>query len=375
MLGYIVRGPLGGLVWHHFQYAYGLHLMGHDVLFVEDSEEYAACYNPATFQMTADPTYGLTFIRSVFSRYHLDNNWAYFDFHSNQWYGRSLKDVLAFLTTADVLLNISGINPLREWVKNIPKKVFIDTDPVFTQIRHLKDKNAWHLAAEHDVFLTYGENYGKPGCSIPNDGFLWKPTRQPVVMDLWKAGNRLSNSRWTTVIQWDSYKTAEWEGRSFGMKSQSFAPYIDLPKRLDEVFELALGSDSAPKDELKKSGWLIVDPLFITRTPESYQQYIMQSKGEWSVAKHAYVMTKSGWFSERSAVYLASGKPVVVQDTGFSRNMNTGEGLLKFDSPEDLTEIFENINENYDFHCKRAAEVCKDYFDHYSVLSGLIQDL
>jgi hypothetical protein len=348
--------------------------MGHDVLFVEDSEDYAACYDPSAMLMTTDPAYGLIFIRTIFERYRMGSKWAYFDFHTNQWHGRSQKNVIDFLATADVLLNISGVNPLRDWVMKIPVKVLIDTDPVFTQIRHLKEKNARQTAAAHTIFLSYGENFGKPDCSIPDDGFKWKPTRQPVVMDLWKSEKRSFDSRWTTILQWDSYKTAEWGGQTYGMKSQSFGPFLELPAVSAEKFELALGSETAPGEKLREKGWLIKDSLVITKTPESYREYIMDSKGEWSVAKHAYVVTGSGWFSERSAAYLACSKPVVVQDTGFSANIPTGEGLLKFDKPEDLSEIFEDINHHYDHHCLRAAELCREFFDHTIVLGRLIRE-
>jgi hypothetical protein len=349
--------------------------MGHEVLFIEDSEEYAACYDPTTFQMTTDPSYGLSFIRSVFSRYKLDDNWAYFDYHINQWYGKSQKKVMDFLREADVLLNISGVNPLRSWVEKIPMKVFIDTDPVFTQVRHLTDPDAMHLAKEHNVFLTFGENYGKKGCTTPIDGFQWKPTRQPVVMDLWESRISNSDSRWTTIIQWDSYKIAQCDDQTYGMKSKSFESYTDLPSRLKERFELALGSDSAPKDDLKKRGWIIEDPVRVTKTPFSFQNYIGQSKGEWSIAKHGYVVTRSGWFSERSAAYLASSKPVVVQDTGFSENIDTGEGLFGFNDPEELEQIFSGIDENYDHHCKKSREICGQFFDHEKVLDRLLNEL
>jgi hypothetical protein len=363
---------LGGLVWHHFQYVYGLYLMGHDVLFVEDSDDYASCYNPETYQMSTDPSYGLDFISSVFSRYGLENKWAYFDFHAQQWYGRPEKEVLDFLQTADVLLNISGVNPVREWMMSIPRRVLIDTDPVFTQIRHLQDDKARRLAETHHLFLTFGENIGREDCTIPDDGFPWRATRQPIVMELWTPQEMKPGGKWTTVMQWDSYKTAVWNNHEYGMKSKSFELYLELPSMTDEVIELALGSESAPADRLEAKGWHIADPLLITRTPESYRHYILQSKGEWGVAKHGYVATYSGWFSERSAVYLASGKPVIVQDTGFSKNIKCGEGLFAFDDPDALPEIFDWVNGKYSFHCQRAREICGEYFDHRKVLEGVI---
>ncbi|MBT6006118.1 MAG: hypothetical protein HOG79_10395 [Prolixibacteraceae bacterium] len=363
VLGYIVRGPLGGLVWHHFQYVYGLVQMGHEVLFIEDSEKYASCYNPETFELTKDPSYGLAFIKNIFSKYGLKANWTYYDFHTNKWFGKTKNEVDRFLKETDVLLNISGVNPLRERMRKIPKKVFIDTDPVFTQIRHLTEPDALNLAQQHNVFFTFGENFGKSNCSIPDDGMEWKHTRQPVVLDFWENENIKNNGIWTTVMQWDSYKVREWENQQYGMKSKSFNLFADLPKLVPEKFELAIGSESAPKEKLKELGWGIANPLEVTKTPESYQNYIWRSKGECGIAKHGYVVTNSGWFSERSAAYLACSKPVIVQETGFSDCIETGAGLFSFKNISELKEIFQMVHRDYDFHSKKAWEICSSYFN------------
>jgi hypothetical protein len=371
-LGYIVRGPLGGLVWHHFQYVYGLYLMGHDVLFVEESDDYPSCYNPETYEMTMDPGYGLNFISAMFSHFNLGDKWAYYDFRVNRWYGRTAQQAKKFLKEADILLNISGVNLLTDRVLHIPEKILIDTDPVFTQVRHLNDGMARQNASGHNTFFTFGENYNKQGCTIPQDGFPWQPTRQPVILDLWENDHFIPDGRWSTVMQWDSYKTAHWNTHSYGMKSLSFQLYYDLPALVGEKFELALGSVSAPREDLCKKGWLINDPLQVTLTPFSYRHFIWQSKGEWSVAKQGYVTTRSGWFSERSAVYLASGKPVVVEDTGFAENIETGNGLFGFRNIHELDEIFSEIENNYTFHCQKAREICHQYFNYESVLGSLL---
>jgi hypothetical protein len=374
LLGYIVRGPVGGLVWHHFQYALGLKLMGHEVLFLEDSDNYPSCYNPRTFDYSTDPSFGLKFIDTVFSNYGLNQQWAYFDQHTNQWFGKSRQQVLEFIDGADVLLNISGVNPLREEVQNIPKKVFIDTDPVFTQIRLLKDPISNALAKEHNVFFSFGENIGNKDCQIPDDQFPWIPTRQPIIPELWENGKTSQKGNWTTVMQWDSYKKAEWDGKIFGMKSTSFQPYFELPKMINERFELAIGSESAPRDELKAMGWIINNPAVVSKTPESYQKYISESKGEWSVAKDGYVSSNSGWFSERSAAYLMSGKPVIVQDTGFSKYIETGQGLFAFKEAEGMESIFNEVNRDYGFHSLRAREIALEYFHYEKVLKNLLKN-
>lgn len=375
VLGYIVRGPLGGLAWHHFQYVLGLKSMGLEVLFLEDSDDYPSCYNPETFEVGTDPSYGLKFISDFFNKYDIKDNWSYFDAHANRWYGQDDKKVKQFCNNADVVLNISGVNPLRPWCNTIPVRVLIDTDPVFTQIKHLANKNAMRDAKAHTHFATFAENYGKKTCTIPDDGLPWKPTRQPVFLNAWKKREAESSAKWTTVMQWDSYKAQSYDGVTYKMKSASFETFISLPELTSETLELALGSPNAPKEELLKSGWHIDNPLKITKTPFTFQQYISQSKGEWSVAKHGYVVTRSGWFSERSLNYLASYKPVVVQDTGFSDYLLCGAGILPFSTAEQAAEQLDKASKDYNIHCKQARKIVEEHFASEKVLSRLIKSL
>lgn len=374
VMGYIVRGPVGGLSWHHLQYILGLIDLGHDVIYLEDSGDYPSCYHPLTFETNTDPNYGLRYIKSAFNKLNLRDAWAYYDAHKNQWSGKSETEIFDFISTADILLNISGINSLRDWLLPIPQRIFIDTDPVFTQIRHLTDETARKAAERHNRFFTFGENYGRPECQIPDDGFRWRATRQPVVMDIWKATEGKRNGNWTTVMQWDSYPALEYNGKTFGMKSASFDQYINLPQMTPEKFALAVGSSTAPHELLQSKGWKILDPVASTRTPWIYQNFIQNSKAEWTVAKHGYAVSESGWFSERSAAYLASGRPVVTQETGFSEWLATGAGVLPFSQLEETVAGVEAINSRYEFHCQAAREIAFEYFDSRRVLSHLLDD-
>lgn len=376
ILGYVVRGPLGGLAWHHAQYVLGLKKLGHDVCFIEDSDDYPACYDPRSNETGIDASYGLRFIKNFFDRLGLSENWAYYDAHQKEWFGKSKRESLDLFASADVLLNISGVNPLRDWALQVPQKVFIDTDPAFVQIRHLTNKNARNLAEMHDTFFTFGENFGAEDCLIPDDGFSWITTRQPIVSDIWKvsAGNPQAN--WTTVMQWDSYKSVEFDSQIFGMKSMSFDDFLDLPKvKFSENFELAAGSDTVPREKLQNAGWKLSNPLIVTRSPAGYRQFIENSKAEWSVAKHGYAASRSGWFSERSAAYLASGRPVLTQETGFSKFITNSEGLLSFSNFQEVLDGIDKINSDYKFHCKKAREIAREFFDYKNVLTNLIENI
>lgn len=371
VLGYIVRGPLGGLAWHHLQYVLGLKKMGHDVLFVEDSDDYPACYDPCTYGFGVDPGYGLGFIKTSFDGLGLRDLWAYFDVHTNQWHGA--KNAEDFVKGSDLLLNLSGANPLREWSLHVPKRVFVDTDPAFVQIRHLTDKKAMELAKNHNVFLTFGENFGNEDCLIPDDGFDWKPTRQPVVLDVWQASGGNKDGNLTTVMQWDSYEKVLYHGREYGMKSTSFAPFLEMPLQCSETFEIAVGSANAPFELLVQNGWNVLESQKVTESIWTYKDFVENSKAEFSVAKHGYVESKSGWFSERSAVYLASGRPVITQETGFSKFIETGKGLMSFSDQLGALDAIERINADYDLHCSEARRVAEEFFGHEHVLQNLLE--
>ncbi|MHC4516780.1 MAG: glycosyltransferase [Planctomycetota bacterium] len=372
VLGYVVRRPLGGGTWPTLQYALGLLRLGHDVWFLEDSEDYGCCYDPSRHITDEDPTYGLAYAKGVFERTGLGDRWAYYDAHQNTWHGPAGNRVPDIAAAADLLLNVSGINPIRPWLEQVPHRAYIDIDPAFEQVRQLTDQHRRERALQHSVFFTDGENIPTGKAEVPDDGIGWQTIRQPVVMDAWPVTPADPKARFTTVMLWDSYEPREHEGYRFGMKSESFGPYLDLPQRTGPIFELALGSPNAPRSMLRDKGWSIADPLEITKDPWTYQRYIQQSKGEFTVAKHGYVVSNCGWFSERSAHYLASGRPVITQETGFSEWLPTGAGLFSFSSPEGVITALEELDRDYSYHCREARALAEQYFDSDKVLSRLV---
>lgn len=374
VLGYLVRGPLGGMAWHYLQYAAGLARLGHDVFFLEDSDDYPSCYDPVRNVMDTDPAYGLAFAARAFDRLALGTRWAYYDAHRGHWCGPAAATAPDVCATADVLLNVSGVNPLRSWMEHVPVRVLVDTDPVFTQIRHLTDPAARARATAHTAFFTFGENIGQPGCTIPSDGFAWRPTRQPTVMDLWTPTQGPAGGPLTTIMLWGSYPSAEYNGTRYAMKAESFEPYLDLPSRCHDVFELAVGSPGEPRERLARHGWIVVDPRTPTHDPWTYQAFIGRSKAEFSVAKHGYVASQSGWFSERSAAYLASGRPVIVQDTGFGRWLRPDGGVLPFTSPDEALGQLRALEASYGSHCRQARLAAEEYFESSAVLTRLLDE-
>lgn len=373
VLGYIVRCPLGGMAWHYLNYALGLAELGHDVFFIEDSCDYPSCYDPTRHVTDTDAAYGLKFADDVLNNVGLGDRWAYYDAFTSTWHGPCAAEALPLCKTAHLLINISGIVPMRPWLAEVPHRAFIDTDPVFEQVRQLTVPERRELAREHTAHFTFGENIPRGTACTPDDGLPWQPTRQPISLNAWPASPGVSKGSFTTVMQWTSYPAQEYNGVRYGQKNDSFAPYLTLPMKVDATLEVALGSASAPHKELRSQGWLLKDPLAITRDPWTYQNYIRASKAEFSVAKHGYVAGRSGWFSERTACYLASGRPVLVQDTGFTDWLETGAGVLAFSTPDEARAGIEEINRRYDFHSRSAREIAEAYFDAGHVLPRLIE--
>jgi len=370
VLGYIVRGPIGGMTWHHLQYVLGLAKLGHEVWFIEDSDDYPSCYDPTRHVTDTDPSYGLEYAARVFRRSRFAGEWAYYDAHRSTWLGPGTAAIGA-CRTADVVLNLSGMNPLRPWLAEVQRRAYVDTDPCFDQVRYLTDPGRRALVDGHNVFLSFGENLEANTSRIPETGLRWRATRQPVVLDAWPVTAGPETGRFATVMNWDSYEAREHAGVRYGMKSVSFNDYEDVPARVAGL-EIALGSPGAPRERLAAKGWRIVDSLAVTRDPWTYQDYIRGCKAEWSVAKQGYVVSRSAWFSERSAGYLASGRPVVTQDTGYADVLPTGEGLLAFADPGEAVAAIEEVNARYALHCRRARELAHEFFDSDKVLGRLL---
>lgn len=374
VLGYIVRGPIGGLAWHHLQYVLGLKGLGHDVIFLEDSEDYPACYDPSTHEVGTDPSYGIHFAEQCFTRLGLGEVWAYYDAHRGFWLGPAADLAIEFCAEADLLLNLSGVNPLRPWTENVPTRVYLDTDPVFTQVKHLTDAPIKDRVSAHTEFFSFGELIEKGLSTVPDDGIKWRATRQPVVLEAWPVSHN-SCECYTTVMQWESYPIVEYSGIRYGMKRESFPLIESLPQSVKPPLEIALGSASAPRLAIQAAGWRLQDPLEVARDPWTYQDYIRHSRGEVSVAKAGYVSTRCGWFSERTSCYLASGRPAVVQDTGFSELLPVGKGLHAFNTRGEAEEAIAQIENNYASECRAAREIAEAYFDAYDVLSKLLESL
>ena len=366
--GYLVRYPLGGHAWHHLQYLAGLERLGHEVTFFEDYGWPNSCYDPSADSMTSNPSYGIRFLQQALGRCGIEGGWCYLA-EDGTAYGMPRRRLAEICRDCDIFLNLSNINWIPE-LEQCRRRALVDTDPVLTQTGSFGLGGPF--SRYHKLF-TFGVNVHQPGCEMPTGGVRWLPTCQPVVTDLWPVGSPNRGAPFTTVTSWTAYQDVEHDGRVYGQKDRQFEPYYSLPHSIGENMKLAVRAPKPAAERLIAGGWKLTDPLKVTRDPWTYQKYIRASRAEFSLAAHTVTSTKCGWFSDRSAGYLASGRPVVIQDTDIRTWLPTGAGLFTFQNREEAIEGIEEVNRRYEFHCRAARQLAEEYFDARRVLSRLVE--
>jgi hypothetical protein len=372
--GYLVGNPLGGHVLSILHYLVGLQRLGYDVVFVEHYEWSNACYNPQTNARSDDPTHGIAALCRDFEKVGL-GRWCYVDVNGC-YHGLTREEVLQLCRASAFLLSLWTVTWLPEFLE-CKCRIFIDLDPGFTQFAMLptpaRSTLGYASPLDFHFLFSYGARLGKPDCPIPTHGLTWLPTRPPVVLDLLPPRFTPEARFFTTVMSWSARKPIIYEGVEYGQKDVEFRKVADLPKRLGPIFEIALAGADAPREWMAAHGWRLADPRVITATPWTYRDYVAGSRGEFSVAVNLEVKSRSGWFSDRTAAYLASGKPVIVQETGFSETLPCGEGLFAFHTADDVGLAVEAIAGDYPRHCAAARDVAAAYFDSDRVLGSLLR--
>ncbi len=387
--GLIAQHPrLGGVAWDYLQYPLGLARLGHDVYYLEDSGEWPYTDDDSSSDGTFiawDPTPNVKHLASVMERFGLGDRWLYQFPIKPRWYGLSARRRREVLSTADLLLNISGTLKRPLEYRQIPRLAYVDSDPVFTQVKLSLPRGQLKFqrrVAAHDVHFSFGESLGD---SVPKTRYRWHATRQPIVLSEWLP-TRDRREAFTTVMSLTSYRPLRFHGRTYGQKDLEFSRYVALAGTVPRAqLEVALGSvhhknwqtstwGGEPSDVLRRSGWRLVDAGRACAGLDSYRDYVRSSKAEWSVAKGGYVAGQPGWFSCRSACYLAAGRPVVVQDTGLRGVVPTGEGIVTFSDPEGAVGALGDVLARYGRHSEAARGIAREYFDSSRVLSRLVDE-
>lgn len=377
--------PVGGVAWDYLQYIIGFARLGHDVIYHEDTWSWP--YHPVEKTHTAEGDYSAAYIQSFFEQYapDLTGRWHYLHLHEKS-YGMPRQEFDTVARSADVFLNVSGACIIPEDLSPGCVKVFLDTDPGYNQIM-LSERLQWsenvdrwcRSVRDHDQHFTYAENINGADCRVPKLDFRWKPTRMPVVMDLWEGVRRdrpRQPAPWSTIMTWNAFKgKLVYQGVEYASKGAEFEKLMDLPRSLSVPLKVAVGGVHAPLERLAEAGWQVSDGPEETLTPSRYQDFIRGSRGEISPAKHVYVAMKTGWFSCRSACYLAAGRPTVLQDTGFSNVYECGEGVIPFGSAAEAAAAVQSVEEDYERHSRAAWVFAAEHFQAEKVLRKMLQDL
>jgi hypothetical protein len=367
----------GGEAWVRLNWILGLRRLGLHVFFVEQISR-ESCVDAAGVVAPFEESVNLAYFKKVTEQFSLSGCAALIYENGEQIHGLSQGQLLEWADSADLLVNISGHLSWDPLWRRLRRKAYVDIDPGFTQFWHAAGIPGPRLAG-HDFYFTIAENIGTSPCSIPAGKIPWRPIRQPVVLELWPVCRDGMRTRFTTVASWRGpYGPVAYAGKTFGLKVHEFRKFVELPRRVQGTFEIALDihpNDARDLNLLRSNGWQIVDPRLTVPDPLAFRSYVQESGAEFSVAQGIYVETKSGWFSDRTVRYLASGKPALVQDTGFSRHYPVGDGLLAFRTLEEAVHGAEEIARNYDRHCQAARLLAEDYFDSDKVLGRLLEEV
>jgi hypothetical protein len=367
--GYMIRHPVAGNLLAFFHYVLGLHRLGHEVAYLEESGWPYSCYDPVTRHWQDHPDTGLAVVRALAAEHGMSIPVCYVNRDTGRVDGSDRAGVRRMLESADLLLNIGGVCWLPEF-ELCHRRGLVDMDPVFTQVAQF----AARVLPDYDVHFSYGANIGRPGCTVPTGGVEWLPTVPPVVPELWQCPAPPADAPFTTVANWGSYGGLTHDGEHYGQKDEEFLRLVDLPRRTAQRLELAISGGQDVRGRLRAAGWSVRDAgEEVSTDVPTYRGYITGSRGEFSAAKNAYVKTRSGWFSDRSVCYLAAGRPVVLQDTGFSDWLPTGRGVLAFTNIDEAADQLERVNADYPAHGRAARDLAERVFDYRVVLPRLLE--
>ncbi len=382
VLGFMGGMPIAGVIWQHIHYIVGLQRLGHEVTYVEDTLNYP--YDPVAFNISDDYSYATQTLGRLAKEHGFEGRWAYcarFK-ESTEIAGLSLTELRTLYKEADCALNICGSHDMNDDLRTIRNLIYVESDPGVEQIKiDQGESETIDYLKEHQHLFTFGENIGTPAFVVPTHDFQWLPTRQPVVTDLWCAGVEAPvpdpAALFTTICNWSTSgkKDIVWKDSNYlWSKSLEFLRFIEAPKLSGEPFEMA--TDIKKEEELelfRKNDWKLVLPHDLSVDWNGYRDYIRNSKGEFTCAKDQYIRLNTGWFSDRTACYLAAGRPVITQETGFTAHYGGKEGLLTFSTMEEIVDAVAAIRADYKKHSRAALEIAREVFEAEKVLKSLLE--
>jgi hypothetical protein len=375
VFGILFFYPLAGVTYQFLHYLIGLRRLGYDPYYVEDSARWV--YDPRLNDMAADPTGNIAMVLPALKAHGFADRWCFRGGdEAGGCHGLSEAQLTRLYRDADAFLNVTGAQEIRDEHHAIKRRLYVESDPFVAQVKVAKgDRGMIDLLAAHDMHFSFGENLGAPDCDTPIGKFRWLPTRQPVAMELWNAAP-IGGPTYTTITTWhNTGKDIEWRGEKwYWTKDREFERFLELPRlRPQQKFELATSVGDDVRNVLRDHGWNQTGSIEVSRDADAYKSYIQQSRGEFTVARDQYVRPNTGWFSDRTCCYLAAGRPVITQETGFSKFIPSGRGLFGFRTMEDVLHAVDAVEGDYAGHCRAAREVAAEYFAAEKVLGSLME--
>jgi hypothetical protein len=378
VMGFMGSCPIAGVIWQHLHYIVGLQQLGHEVYYIEDSARLP--YNPKTFEVNNYYSYAAKLLSRLADEFGFKSRWSFCARYLPEFptAGFSLKRIRQLYKSADAILNVCGTQEFNDDLLASDRILYIESDPGVEQIKVDQKASATiNYLTRHHALFTFGENVGTKRFPVPTHGLKWHPTRQPIVLDFWKSRRApAGGALLTSIANWSTsgLKDIEWRGENYlWSKSREFLRFIRAPKIAGEPFELATDiRDEKTRAKFLQNNWRLRLPHRMSVNYLSYRNYIRRSKGEFTVAKDQYVRLDSGWFSDRSACYLAAGRPVIMQETGFS-DLYHGDGLFAFRTLPGIREAVREINRDYSKHSRAAFHLACEVFDAQKVLAKLLE--
>lgn len=375
VFGILFWYPLAGVTFQFLHFLLGLRRLGYDPYYIEDSGRWI--YDPDLHDLSPDVSGNLAAVVPVLEALGFAGRWAFRgNYAGGQCHGLTAEQILQLYRDADAFLNVTGAQEIREEHLACRRRIYVETDPVVSQIKVAQgDPETIAMLEAHDTHFSYGGNFGAADCRVPLERFEWLPTRQPVVLDLWEQPDIAANgAAFNTIATWQNRgRDIVYNGDTYyWSKDREFVKFLDLPRRCNVPFELAAGVDAPTRQKFHENGWRVTDPVAVSRDLERYRRFIQNARGEFTVAKDQNIRLRSGWFSDRSVCYLAAGRPVINQDTGFGSYLPMGKGLFSFQTIEDILAAVDEIESDYAGNSRAAREIAAEHFAAEKVLGRLL---
>ncbi|MGD1982359.1 MAG: hypothetical protein PVF93_00480 [Chromatiaceae bacterium] len=374
LAGYMARYPLGGMLSWTLQWLLGFQALGHDIYFIEKAAYPNACFDPGQGKMGDDCSYGVATLRRLFAPWGLDDRFCFVD-AAGRCHGLDRDALSEVLASADLFIDMGSHGAWLDEASACGLRVLVESEPSYTQFKLQTLLDAGQELPTYDAYYTNGLNIGTAASDAPTAGIAWRYVMNPVMATSFDVAERPDDGAFTTVMNWQAHDPIEFRGRRYGQKDIEFAKFERLPSLVDVPVEVAAAGQQVPTQRLVDAGWRVLDAHRVTVSIDSYYRYIRGSLGEIGICKNVFVATNNGWFSDRSAAYLACGRPVVMQATGFERYLPCGRGLFAVDDAAGAAEAIREIVADYPLHSRAAREIALEHLDARRVLGQFLREL